>query len=205
MFYLIAPFVLRSLFLSLIVFLLSLSIRLICINAFGFHQIWTYTFFPSTIMFFMIGHFARLIYERITYKIRGYHLLFGLLAIIFSYEISKSSFDGVYFYCFLSSFILFIPYIFEKTKNIRWLNYMGDLSYPLYLSHPLVLFWICGLTEWKKNSVISMTFFNQITQKIGCFYATYILFFCCVLVSILLHRFVPMHLPGKFYSKRAIT
>jgi peptidoglycan/LPS O-acetylase OafA/YrhL len=37
-------------------------------------------------------------------------------------------------------FTLALPGLFEGTKNIRWMNAAGDLSYPVYLVHTLVLY-----------------------------------------------------------------
>jgi len=92
-------------------------------------------------MFFLLGHFSRLIYEKIG---RGFGQLNHVWILVFfglsMYNvITYNPFDGAVFYLELIAFMLAIPFLFDKTKDIRWMNILGDHSYPLYLSHILTM------------------------------------------------------------------
>jgi peptidoglycan/LPS O-acetylase OafA/YrhL len=65
-FYLLAPFLLRSTPASAIVLVLSFAVRVAIAQLIGFSNSWSYMFFPGTICFFLLGHFARLAYERLS-------------------------------------------------------------------------------------------------------------------------------------------
>jgi len=40
---------------------------------------------------------------------------------------------------YLTSFFICLPFIFLLTKNWKWDRYIGELSYPVYISHLFVL------------------------------------------------------------------
>jgi peptidoglycan/LPS O-acetylase OafA/YrhL len=48
-------------------------------------------------------------------------------------------FDGQRFWLAVLLFTISLPGLFEATKNVRWMNACGDLSYPIYLIHTLTL------------------------------------------------------------------
>lgn len=50
------------------------------------------------------------------------------------------NFDNVFFYLAVVSFAFALPHLFKKTKDSRLLNFIGDCTYPLYLSHLLVMY-----------------------------------------------------------------
>ena len=58
-FYLLAPWLLRSGSASLFALVASFATRLTFVHTIGQSDTWTYIFLPSTFMFFMLGHFAR--------------------------------------------------------------------------------------------------------------------------------------------------
>ena len=64
-------------------------------------------------------------------------------------------FDGLRLWGAALFFTLALPGLFESTRNIRWMNTIGDLSYPVYLVHLLLilligesLFRVTFPTEW---------------------------------------------------------
>tara|TARA_R110002074_G_C12558458_1_gene667610 strand:+ start:3585 stop:4691 length:1107 start_codon:yes stop_codon:yes gene_type:complete len=138
-FYLMAPFILRSNRRALAVLVGSVAIRAGITYAYGFHNTLSYNFMPSTIMFFMLGHFARLLYEKHTFQLGHTLAGFGVLALTLKTWGAATTFDSLWFYAFLACFLVVLPYIFDKTKNMKALNYLGDLTYPLYLIHMGVL------------------------------------------------------------------
>ena len=137
-FYLLAPLLFRSIKLCLVIFLISSVIRIFLVQKYGLHSTWTYHFFPAALMFFLLGHISRKVHEKL--PLGSWSLAFIPLFIVFSYlGFGNPEFDNVYFYLYVFSMMMFLPYLFEKTKNSKILNFMGDLSYPLYLSHFLIL------------------------------------------------------------------
>ena len=141
-FYALAPFLLlKRKRLCIIVLLISIAIRSIVIYQFGFAETWSLHFFPATLMFFLIGHFARLLYQRIGCRLGSLNHVW--IPIFFGLSLYNATtplpFDGWVFYLELFALVGALPFLFERTKNIRWINVLGDQSYPLYMSHLLTM------------------------------------------------------------------
>jgi len=150
-FYAVAPFVLTSLARSVALFTMSCLVRGLLVTLYGFDPILTYMFIPTTICCFLLGHLARLLYDHYLHSAELYNLLFGISALIVL-QFATQPLDDPYFYGFIILFALFIPYCFAKTKDIRILNFCGDLSYPVYLCHPFVFFLVYALNRWQPLS-----------------------------------------------------
>lgn len=142
-FYLLAPFLLRSITASVLVLLFSAAVRASLDNIFGFNQAWTYHFFPSTVMFFMLGHLSRVLTAKLRINPRLGLGLF-VIAVIFSLQAVGPRFDNLFFHASLISFALSLPSMFNLTKDNKVLNFLGDVSYPVYLTHPLLMLTIFG-------------------------------------------------------------
>ena len=140
-FYLIAPFIVRKK-IKIIVFLLFLSLMLryvlIQYNLKG--DPWSYRFFPTELAFFLLGILSYHIYiilRKIELKtlyfkivwiiILGFTLFYGFLSI------PRMN------YVYISVFFIGLPFIFILTKNWKNDKYIGELSYPIYISHVFVL------------------------------------------------------------------
>jgi peptidoglycan/LPS O-acetylase OafA/YrhL len=147
-FYVIAPFVLHSLLRSAALFTMSCLVRGGLVTVYGFDPVLTYMFIPTTLCFFMLGHLTRLIHDHYLYSIKYYNIAFGVFAIVII-QFANQPLDDLYFYGFIISFALFLPFIFAKTKDITILNFLGDLSYPVYLCHPFVFFLVYDLNRWQ--------------------------------------------------------
>ena len=50
----------------------------------------------------------------------------------------------------IAFFILLLPYLFKFQSSNRWDRKIGDLSYPIYVSHILVI-WTAGFILGKLN------------------------------------------------------
>ena len=140
-FYLIAPFLLRSLTGNVFVLLMSVLVRAALVHVFGFNASWTYHFFPSTVLFFLLGHLSQLLGARLRLPSK---LTCGFLlpSILFSLLSGGHSFDHPYFYLSTICFAVSLPGLFALTKDTKALNFMGDISYAVYLTHPLVVTYI---------------------------------------------------------------
>src|SRR5579863_3473069 len=145
-FYLIAPFVFRSKFLPLAIFAASLLLR-VAIDAIipadqqqhGEWEAWCYYFLPSTIMFFMAGHLARVIYRSFRLPIKWAWVTLASAAIPLLIQDARFGFENVYLYLAIVLFALSLPAIFAATKDSKICNFLGDLTYPLYLSHGVLI------------------------------------------------------------------
>lgn len=141
LFYLLAPFIVRKktgLILCLI--FCSLLLRYVLYQYGLRHEPWTYRFFPTEFVFFMLGSLSYTIYKFIRKKkIKPvYCTILWIFIIVFTIFYSHVNFpqkENLYFLLFFLS----LPIIFHHTKNIKIDRYIGELSYPIYISHIFVL------------------------------------------------------------------
>ena len=108
----------------------------------GLNDIWTYHFAGTTFGFFMLGHLICLAARRWPLLARptpGVVFLIGLFATM-TFGGSYAGYDTARFWGSVLFFTLALPGLFEATKNVAWMNAVGDLSYPIYLIHTLVLY-----------------------------------------------------------------
>jgi peptidoglycan/LPS O-acetylase OafA/YrhL len=130
--------------------LASLLVRLAFLFVLGgpFMGSWRAKFFPSIFVFFILGHFAYLLYE----KIKGSRTLrvgetFFLIswACIICFAFYNSGFllgyeyDGWINWMFYIFVTISIPFLFSLTKNSKLDNFIGEFSYPVYLIHPAII------------------------------------------------------------------
>lgn len=153
-FYLIAPFILRKNWkFILLILLLSVSLKLYLY--FGLNLTfdpWNYRFFPSELMFFLIGYFCYLMSLKLKKHIipEWFNISLFISLVIFTLFYFKiPSFGYPLFLIELGYFILFIsslPFLFIYFKNKKWDTFIGDLSYPIYVSHLFIatLYAVCG-------------------------------------------------------------
>lgn len=140
-FYVIAPFILRKgLKLILPLLFLSFIARLIMYtNGFDFDP-WTYRFIPLELGFFLLGATAYYIYQylkkgRYAFSIKLISFI-TLVSMILLYGWINSDIKIFIYYVM---FFLLLPFVFEATKKSKIDRFLGDLSYPIYISHLFVL------------------------------------------------------------------
>lgn len=104
---------------------------------------WDYRFFPSEIFLFLLGS--------LSYRLRGkigilsdgraYGLkVFGMIAFCLIY--SKMPFGSAFYYLFLILLFVSLPALLDFSSRHFWDRKIGELSYPIYLSHVLVISWL---------------------------------------------------------------
>jgi peptidoglycan/LPS O-acetylase OafA/YrhL len=145
-FYLIAPFVVRRMKLIILLLALSLMLRVaLLVNGVGLKDPWTYRFFPAELALFLLGALSHQILLPLyqTY----------LKASIRTASIIATSVLAVYtvlFNCIpgavplkevvlLGGYIILIPLTFVFQNAFRTDKSIGELSYPLYIGHFLVI------------------------------------------------------------------
>lgn len=140
-FYLLAPLLVkRSLRWILLCMALSVSLRAGLMIVGLTADPWTYRFFPTELVFFLLGTVSYLIYKKIRLmqlKAIYFKIAFGLvLALLVLFEFIHFTLFG---YIFILIFSVLLPFIFLYSKNWKLDSYIGDLSYPIYICHIFVL------------------------------------------------------------------
>lgn len=151
MFYLLAPFLVKLNNAKLLcIILISLGLRVVTYS-YGYNQKpWDYQFFPFEIAFFLMGMLSyRLLAKDFEiFKIGRIQMgafLFILLCILF-YPLSYS---GEYLkWSFYIVFAFALPFIFELFKRSDIDRKIGELSYPIYITHMLVASVIINLYDF---------------------------------------------------------
>ncbi|NCU04925.1 MAG: acyltransferase [Chitinophagaceae bacterium] len=149
MFYLAAPFIVRRKLKTVgLLILLSIFTRLIIYNHFGLNNDpWTYRFFPNELCFFLLGTVSYHIYKRLQHLTIPKKMFVSVFIFVILITVFYQFFPGVtigflpftlkeiFYFCLVA---LSIPFLFILFKNNRFDNEVGDLSYPVYISHILV-------------------------------------------------------------------
>jgi len=146
-FYLIAPLLVRrSAWVQVLVVLVSISLRvgtswLLNPKEDPWHND---HFFPYELAFFTLGSVAYQVYRHqkpLLTRLSGFFSWFQwlFLAIVLFYSRLPGSSYTRYF-IFIPLLFLMIPWLFFHTRNNSMDRLMGELSYPIYLVHILVIF-----------------------------------------------------------------
>jgi peptidoglycan/LPS O-acetylase OafA/YrhL len=148
-FYLVAPFVLPRLKLIWLLLCLSVVLRLYFVHlGFGTHDPWTYRFFPTELALFLFGALAHQVLLPVCKKFSSRGQILGansgtlfLIALCSVYSLIPV--DEIYKRLFLLlAFGCVVPLTFLFQLRHRFDGWIGNLSYPIYICHTLVL-WIC--------------------------------------------------------------
>jgi peptidoglycan/LPS O-acetylase OafA/YrhL len=197
-FYLMAPFFIRSWKIGAVVLIASFALRAVFVFRYGtdVRDVWTYAFVGSTYGFFMLGHLACLFGRYLANRWLGVALTIAAFAVMV-YGGSYASFDTPRFWVSVLLFSVAVPGLFEATKNVRWMNALGDLSYPVYLVHTLVLI-LFG--PWLLNGALS---FREQLGPLNAGYLSLAAFsVACVLAAVLVHRF--LEIPTAWAMRTAL-
>jgi peptidoglycan/LPS O-acetylase OafA/YrhL len=153
MFYLIAPFIVRSARKTAVFLAIGVVARFVLLEVCDQRSgIWGYYFFPGAVCMFLMGsatyHLRKIIPRPELHAIGGW-LALSVFVIWFTATsivdhgilLSRAdwSIDRPQFWVLYVLFTLSVPFIFEATKNLKADREIGELSYPLYLVHGLVV------------------------------------------------------------------
>jgi len=174
MFYLIAPFIARRK-LPLILLLTFLSIAIKAgLGYYGYvYDPWSYRFFPSELHLFLMGIITYKIYvsvrlKKISQKKLFLVLIANLILIIFCSQIREVvgilKTDILYILVFFVS----IPFIFVLSKKWRFDTKIGELSYPIYISHMFVYFIVMhyDMPVFPDNEGLTICFYTIILSYV---------------------------------------
>lgn len=140
-FYLIAPFLVRrNLNIIIILILSSLLLRFTLVQNGLSHDPWSYRFFPTELVFFLLGIVSYKLYSKVrNTTIRKSHLftiLIGLICLTLFFNFLPLTYKTPLYLCV---FFICLPFIFILTQKWKIDSYIGELSYPIYISHLFVL------------------------------------------------------------------
>ena len=150
-FYILAPFIIKKK--KILFFFLSLSLSIFLVNRYinhlGHYDPWTYRFFPTQLSLFLLGaishQFLKPLYNYIFAKkliasSNIFTFIFISFLLIYFYICSDLNMHrlaqgGILYGCLL----FMLPFLFTFNSKYRFDRYIGNLSYPVYLVHELVM------------------------------------------------------------------
>jgi peptidoglycan/LPS O-acetylase OafA/YrhL len=94
---------------------------------------WTYRFFPCELVFFVSGMLAYRLYQQHRWSdlSPGLRAALGALFVLFPLAAGNAYVADAY----KLALPLMLPAAFAWTRDLRWDNKLGELSYPLYICH----------------------------------------------------------------------
>ena len=177
-FYLIAPFIVRrrTIFIVLLA-LASLLLKFVLNKYFGLaRDPWSYRFFPSELSLFLFGALSYKLYCFLNTRKREYlnhnvclAVWIVIVTILLFYRLlphPKLPYRLYESVCLLIPFTL--PFIFHVTKNMKYDKFIGELSYPIYISHLMVVFSLKALNiDIVTSNLGIITLFVTIAAALG--------------------------------------
>jgi len=192
-FYLLAPFILKKRARVVSVLAVSLALRL----AFFFMRPdlvvsdpWTYRFFPFEISLFMLGALSQDLMlpwwaglqKKSIYASYGTAFFIAAGASMFLIP-GNEFYKSLFLFC---SFFACLPLAFIFQNDHKWDSALGELSYPIYVSHLLVLMTLPRILR-------NIYHFSDLSVTLFC------VFYAIILAS-LLNRFIAR--PLEIYRKK---
>ena len=154
-FYAIAPLIVRRPIALVVLFALSLTGRVYAIaSGFGLEDSWSYRFFPFELALFIAGVFShqlllgpsKALVARSGAKKLPTYVMALCVAIIAIYEVVALP-EAVKTATVLLLLFVSLPFLFIFQSQSKWDKLIGDLSYPIYIGHLLVLLTLAFLVR----------------------------------------------------------
>lgn len=178
-FYLLAPLLVRrSVAMLALMIAASLTVRFVLLFWLGWKgDPWAYRFFPSELALFLCGSAAYRVYRvvRIGEMVAQTWVGWGALGVAAGAALLMSRYpSGVVIWLnigFVVAVLLVLPFLFKLTQHSKIDHYIGELSYPMYLCHMLVilLFALMQIQQGVGRSVgiLSVTLFVSVVLYWG--------------------------------------
>jgi len=146
-FYLIAPFIFKlSKKIVLLFAIISFSLNIYLYNYTNGSPVMKYVFLPSDLIFFLLGYFSYGYYLKIkaiknNFLINALNIILIIFTIFYSF-LPDFNLPYITFSCkeliYFSLVTIAIPFLFNTYKSNKWDREIGELSYPIYMSHIFV-------------------------------------------------------------------
>jgi peptidoglycan/LPS O-acetylase OafA/YrhL len=148
-FYVLAPFIVRRGSLTLLsLAIASLLLRIFIIDILNINwDPWTYRFFPTELLFFLLGSLSYRLYKRFQENLKIKSIGMGALVFMSVFTVLYSKIPasdlkvfGITFseMLYLLAVFAFLPVGFSAFKKSKIDTMIGELSYPVYICHILV-------------------------------------------------------------------
>ncbi len=163
LFYLVAPFIVRKKMGYLLLFLLaSLALRFVIYSVLGMkYAPWTNRFFPLEMAYFLLGSICYKVYLiQKKWKVNRLFLQVSFATIIlftigyssiFASITNVAMLQSILHASYIGCFVGLLPFVFRFTAKNNLDRQIGELSYPIYLLHGLVLYLNA---RWQLNSLL---------------------------------------------------
>lgn len=183
-FYLLAPLIIKSRRILFFTLVCSLCIRIaLFLIGLGSQDPWVYRFFPAELSFFILGALSHqaLVPAYKSFIPQDKLLIITNVSTYFLILLTSTYWliplnNIIKIILLFTCFTLFLPFTFFFTESNRWDKHIGDLSYPIYISHMLV--------------ILVMTFlFDFVGIKNNLFLSILVILFT-VIFSLLLNNFI---------------
>ncbi len=159
MFYLIAPFIVRRRTVWILLFLLMAAAIKFFLLKEGFdYDPWSYRFFPAELMYFFMGVLSYKLYV----QLKKISIPQWMLPLSFIVVIAASlGYHYLHFYIKMYAFFpclaIAIPFVFMYTKKSAIDRKIGELSYPVYISHVLIKGLVFLAIGFQENISVSVS------------------------------------------------
>lgn len=200
-FYALAPFVVRSPLRLVAIVAVSLAIRFGLVAAGWTSGFWGYWFIPATIGMFALGSLSYFTYRLIggwrwSATIGWSALAFMIgwvvgLSLLYGVTLPKGNVNSLDEPRFWATYVLFaglLPFVFCATERIAVDRVIGDLSYPLYLVHGLILGFIYNWFLLPRDSLLILIFASAASLVAAIAMRVMVEFPAELLVQVLSHR-----------------
>lgn len=152
MFYLLAPFLARTRTHALLILMAaSLALRLyVYFEAGLYHDPWTYRFFPTELAFFIAGMVSFRLYEWVNAKQVSASVAAAATLIVVGATVGHQFLPGgaIVHWAYYVLLFAFMPFLYIFSNSHRSTDgWIGELSYPIYVSHVFVLLALSPLLE----------------------------------------------------------
>lgn len=179
-FYLVVPFIARRTTKSILwLSFLALTMHFIVYTILRIHHQpigdW---FFPEVIIYFLFGVLAYKLYvkikpqkisTKILYSIFSFILILTIGYSFIPFNLRFTSLIIVKEWAYVLLVMVSIPYLFKLTNKMFWDKIIGELSYPIYLSHLLVISVLATIFSIKSNQSSSTLIIILLTLLISFF------------------------------------
>lgn len=161
-FYAVAPFIVNRRFWLLSLVAASLALRYLIYTYVAAGDPWTYRFFPTELAFFCAGSLAFHAYNSIKSFAAGKYIGAAMLVVLAAYIVlidrvpvavpDTVLFPGLQLQFYIAVLVT-LPFIFMATRSSRSDQWLGELSYPIYIAHIFVLSVLLKLPSISGNKV----------------------------------------------------
>ncbi len=163
LFYLLIPFIVRRPAALFVLLCASLGLRGAALaHGFGGNDPWSYRFFPFELAIFLFGALSHRYLMPVLQSAPGVAsaaspaTLVLFIALLVVYPAIPLA-DWMKQVAMMLVFALCMPLLFEFSSRSRWDRNIGDLSYPIYLSHLIVLIPVTRLLQGHKHVALAVS------------------------------------------------